>query len=310
MQCSSCGTQLAPEATACPRCGRPTPYNAPVSGAYDRTVVAPPAGLPPPPQLPPTVYGSSSAGPASPYGTPPYGTPPSDPYRMPQASPSSAQQYPYGSPYAPPPSAPYRVPPVSPLPDGASKRSRRLIALMVGVVALVLVVSGVFLIPGWLHPLPPPGPSGSPIVPAAAAIVTNVQVASAVDSYYHPTQLTSTVAVGQTLYITFDLHLNGRTGYVQAKFYRDREFIDQADPLMVTPGVLNAAVYASFPAAIPNGTAELYWCQQADCSDRQLVAVAHFTITAASSNLAAPGQVATKMMGNLEKVEKRLYDNV
>ncbi len=181
---------------------------------------------------------------------------------------------------------------------------------MVGVVALVLVVSGVFLIPGWLHPLPPPGPSGSPIVPAAAAIVTNVQVASAVDSYYHPTQLTSTVAVGQTLYITFDLHLNGRTGYVQAKFYRDREFIDQADPLMVTPGVLNAAVYASFPAAIPNGTAELYWCQQADCSDRQLVAVAHFTITAASSNLAAPGQVATKMMGNLEKVEKRLYDNV
>ncbi len=283
MQCSSCGTQLAPEATACPRCGRPTPYNAPVSGAYDRTVVAPPAGLPPPPQLPPTVYGSSSAGPASPYGTPPYGTPPS---------------------------APYRVPLVSPLPDGASQRSRRLIALMVGVVALVLVVSGVFLIPGWLHPLPPPGPSGSPIVPAAAAIVTNVQVASAVDSYYHPTQLTSTVAVGQTLYITFDLHLNGRTGYVQAKFYRDREFIDQADPLMVTPGVLNAAVYASFPAAIPNGTAELYWCQQADCSDRQLVAVAHFTITAASSNLAAPGQVATKMMGNLEKVEKRLYDNV
>jgi len=155
------------------------------------------------------------------------------------------------------------------------------------------VLSGVILVPGWLHPLPPPGPSGSPIVPAAAAIVTNVQVASAVDSYYHPTQLTSTIAVGQTLYVTFDLHLNGRTGYVQAKFYRDREFIDQTDPLMVTPGVLNAAVYASFPAAIQNGTAELYWCQQADCSDRQLVAAAHFTITAASSNLAAPGQVVT-----------------
>ncbi len=287
MQCSSCGAQLAPEATACPKCGRPTPYNAPVPGAYDRTVVAPP------PQLPPTVYGSPSAGPASPYRTPPYAPPPSAPYPAPQASPSSAQQYPYGSPYASPPSAPYPAPPVSPLPDGASKRGRRPIALIVGVAALVLVLSGVILVPGWLHPLPPPGPSGSPIVPAAAAIVTNVQVASAVDSYYHPTQLTSTIAVGQTLYVTFDLHLNGRTGYVQAKFYRDREFIDQTDPLMVTPGVLNAAVYASFPAAIQNGTAELYWCQQADCSDRQLVAAAHFTITAASSNLAAPGQVVT-----------------
>ncbi len=287
MQCSSCGSQLAPEATACPRCGRPTPYNASVPGAYDRTVMAPP------PQLPPTVYGSSSAGPASPYGTPPYAPPPSAPYQMPPVSPSSTQQYPYGSPYAPPPPAPYPAPPASPLPDGASRRRRRLKALVVGVVALILVSSGVLLVPGWLHPLPPPGPSGSPIVPAAATIVTNVQVASAVDSYYHPTQLTNTVAVGQTLYITFDLHLNGRTGYVLAKFYRDREFIDQADPLMVTPGVLNAAVYASFPAAIQNGTAELYWCQQADCSDRQLVAVAHFTITAASSNLAAPGQVAT-----------------
>ncbi len=272
MQCSSCGAHLAPEATTCPRCGRPTPYNTAVPvGAYDQAVVAPPVGLSPPPEPPPTVYGSPSSGPAYPYGT---------------------------SPYATPPAAPYQVPPVSPLPDGASKRRRRLIALIVGVVALVLVLSGVgvLLVPGWLHPLPPPGPSGSPIVPAATAIVTNVQVASAVDSNYHPTQLTNTVAVGETLYITFDLHLNGQTGYVQAKFYRDREFIVQTDALMVTPGVLNAAVYGSFPEAIPNGTAELYWCQQADCSDRQLVAVVHFTIAAARSNLAAPGQVVTVVL--------------
>ena len=272
MQCSSCGAHLAPEATTCPRCGRPTPYNTAVPvGAYDQAVVAPPVGLSPPPEPPPTVYGSPSSGPAYPYGT---------------------------SPYATPPAAPYQVPPVSPLPDGASKRRRRLIALIVGVVALVLVLSGVgvLLVPGWLHPLPPPGPSGSPIVPAATAIVTNVQVASAVDSNYHPTQLTNTVAVGETLYITFDLHLNGQTGYVQAEFYRDREFIVQTDALMVTPGVLNAAVYGSFPEAIPNGTAELYWCQQADCSDRQLVAVVHFTIAAARSNLAAPGQVVTVVL--------------
>ena len=272
MQCSSCGAHLALEATTCPRCGRPTPYNTAVPvGAYDQAVVAPPVGLSPPPEPPPTVYGSPSSGPAYPYGT---------------------------SPYATPPAAPYQVPPVSPLPDGASKRRRRLIALIVGVVALVLVLSGVgvLLVPGWLHPLPPPGPSGSPIVPAATAIVTNVQVASAVDSNYHPTQLTNTVAVGETLYITFDLHLNGQTGYVQAKFYRDREFIVQTDALMVTPGVLNAAVYGSFPEAIPNGTAELYWCQQADCSDRQLVAVVHFTIAAARSNLAAPGQVVTVVL--------------
>lgn len=295
MQCNSCGAYLAPGATTCSVCGRPTAYNAPGSGGYDPTVVASPSGRASPAEFPPTGYGSSSAGPASPYGTPPYATPLSAPYSVPPVSPSSAQQYPYDSPYATPPSAPYPVPPVSPLPDGVSKRNRRLLPVMVGVVALVVVLSGVgvLLVPGWLHPLPPPGPSGSPIAPAATAIVTNVQVASAVDSYYHPTQVTNTVAVGQTLYITFDLHLNGRTGYVQAKFYRDREFIDQTDVLTVQPGVLNAAVYASFPEAIPNGTTELYWCQQSDCSDRQLAAVVHFTITAVSSNLAAPGQVAT-----------------
>ncbi len=293
MQCSSCGAHLAPEATTCPRCGRPTPYNTAVPvGAYDQAVVAPPVGLSPPPEPPPTVYGSPSAGPAYPYGTPPYATPLAAPYSVPPVSPFSAY------PPRPGPSAPF---PPAPMPGSfappppQSKRKGGFIALIVGVVALVLVLSGVgvLLVPGWLHPLPPPGPSGSPIIPAATAIVTNVQVASAVDSNYHPTQLTNTVAVGQILYITFDLHLNGRTGYVQAKFYRDREFIDQTDPLMVTPGVLNAAVYASFPAAIPNGTAELYWCQQADCSDRQLAAVVRFTITAASSHLAAPGQVVT-----------------
>lgn len=142
-------------------------------------------------------------------------------------------------------------------------------------------------------PTPQPGPSGSPIVPQAAAIITSVQVASAIDSYYHPTHLTNTVAVGETLYITFDLHLNGRTGYVQARFYRDREFIDKTELTVDQPGYLNGAVYATFTEPIKNGAAELYWCQQSDCSDGKLAAVAHFTITAATSNRAAPGQSVT-----------------
>lgn len=290
MQCSLCGAHLAPGATACPRCGTPTPYNTAIPvGAYDQTVVAPSAGLSP--ELPPTVYGLPSAGLASPYETPLYAPPPpSAPYPVPPAYSSGAPQQ------GPGPSTsflPASIPGSFATHQFQRKGRVGFIVLLIGIVALVLVLSGVgvLLVPGWLHPLPPPGPSGSPIVPAAAAIVTGVQVASAVDSNYRPTQLTNAVAVGQTLYITFDLHLNGQTGYVQAKFYRDREFIVQTDPLMVTPGVLNAAVYASFPEAIPNGTAELYWCHQADCSDRQLVAVAHFIVTAASSKIAAPGQV-------------------
>lgn len=142
MPCSSCGAHLAPEATACPVCGRPTPYNTAIPvGAYDQTVVAPSAGLASPSEFPPTVYGPPSAGPAYPYGTPPYATPPAAPY-PPRPGPST--------PFPPAP-----MPGTFAPPPPQSKRKGGFIALIVGVVALVLVLSGVgvFLVPGWLHPL-------------------------------------------------------------------------------------------------------------------------------------------------------------
>jgi hypothetical protein len=189
--------------------------------------------------------------------------------------------------------------------------------LLAGVVALLLVAGGVglwLIRPGQAHGLggtagqptatatagrptptagPPAGPSGLPVVPAAAAIITNVQTASAVDGSYHPTQLTDTVAAGQTLYITFDLHLNGRTGYVLAKFYRDRAYLDQYTLTVDQPDSLNGYAYATYTEPVTNGAAELYWCQQASCSDAQLAAVAHFTITAASTSTPAAASAGT-----------------
>jgi hypothetical protein len=128
-------------------------------------------------------------------------------------------------------------------------------------------------------------------VPAAAAIITNVQTASAVDGSYHPTRITSTVPAGRTLYVTFDLHLNGRTGYVLAKFYRDGVFLDKTELTVDRPDDLNGAVYGTFTGPINSGAAELYWCARAGCSDAQLAAVAHFTVTSASTSLAPPARV-------------------
>lgn len=312
MQCSSCGAHLAPGATTCPVCGRPTPYNVPGSSASNPTVVAPASS----PQPPPTAYGSFSSGPASPYGASLYATPPSAPYPV---SPSNAQQYPYGPPYATPSSVPYPAPPVSPFnaqqqnsglstpfppapmpgsfspPPPQGKRRGRFIALIVGVVGLILVLSivGILLVPrlvGSLGPRPTIGPSGSPVT---TGLLSNVQQGSAADSNCQITQPGSTITVGQTLYIAFDLHLNGQTGYITVKFYQGQEFLVQTNVLAVQPGVLRACAYASFPIAIPNGIAELYWCQQSDCSDGKLAAVTNFVVTAASSNLAAPGQAVT-----------------
>ncbi len=154
-----------------------------------------------------------------------------------------------------------------------------LITPIVGVVSLVLALSSVVVF--WWHPWgggSTIGPSGSPVT---TGLITNVQEGSAVDSNCKITQTGSTVTVGQTLYITFNLHLNGKTGYVVVKFYRGQEYIDQTNVVAVAPDTPVACASASFPEAIPNGIAELYWCQQADCSDGKLAELTHFIVAAA-----------------------------
>jgi hypothetical protein len=186
----------------------------------------------PPPPPPANVYGA---------------TPPSNPY---------------GAPYMPPPGS--FVPPGQPPTPQKGPR----VGLFIGIVVLLLlvVVGGVLafnavkgssqantntptatIASSAPTATPTPivtstsggtSPSGAQIDPTAATIVTKAQTASAVDSNYYPTHLTSNFTVGQTVYVTFNLTFNRAT----------------------------------------TGNAEMYWCTQSDCSNAKLATFVTFNV--------------------------------
>lgn len=259
----------------------PAPYQTP--GSY---------GAPPPPDA----YGAQS-----PYGTPPppnaynnaqspYGTPPPPPN--------------YGAPYAPAPGAftPQAQPPRKKGPN---------VGLIIGIVVLllILVVGGVLALKGLSHPggqtntnTPTPGvtpttgttvtpgvtvtpttsdqtpsPSGSPIDSGAAAIITNVQTASGIDSNLLPINVTNQFKAGDTVYVTYHLHLT-QSGYVEAKVYVDGAFGTKTS-LAVQVGKYDHGYFKITYKVASQGAFELYWCVQSNCSDEQLAAVATFTVS-------------------------------
>ncbi|HLI07663.1 MAG TPA: zinc ribbon domain-containing protein [Ktedonobacteraceae bacterium] len=312
MNCTSCGSQLPPGAASCPVCGNPTPYNVSApAGSYDPTVAASPYGTPPPPSSPTPPYGAPTA-----YGTPPYGAPanPSDPYGN-QAS------NPYGaSAYAPPPPPLVQQPAYTPgqfAPQGQAtqQKPKSKLPLILGIVAGVLLLlcigacaifyeigknasntattgtttattnttpastSGTNSTPASSTT----GPSGQTIVPAAAAIITNAETSSSIDSNYQPTNPTTTFTVGQPIYATFNLHLT-QPGYAVAKWYIDNQFIQNSQILYAKDTSYTDGYFAEkYLKPTNNGAVELYWCTKSDCSDGQLAAVLTFTVTGSSS---------------------------
>lgn len=309
MQCSRCGAPVQPGMAFCPNCGLPYPsaqnapipptqYAGPSSGNQGAQQYAPQApasyetpgsyGAPPPPDP----YGGQS-----PYGTPP----PPNVYNNAQ-SPYGAPPPPnYGAPYAPTPGgfAPQSQPPRKKGPN---------VGLIVGIVALllVLIVGGVLALKGLNHSggqtntntptpgttsttgtTPTPGttattstaasPSGSPIDPGAAAIITNVRSASGIDSNLLPTKVTNQFKAGDTVYVTYNLHLT-QSGYVEAKVYVDGTFAKQTS-LAVQVGKYDHGYFKITYTQASQGAFELYWCLKADCSDEQLAGVSTFTVS-------------------------------
>jgi flagellar basal body-associated protein FliL len=311
MQCRSCGTTLPAGAGFCTNCGTPAPYNVPSPGApgaqpagspryeptvlaspsYDPTQVAPQSGQP---GIPPTAYGTP---PPDSYGAPPpppnpYGTPPPNTYGAP--APSSTP-YGYGAPYAPPPGS--FIPPNQP-----PRRKGPGAGLIIGIVAVVLllVIGGVFAlraaqnstqgntntgtattVPSTSPAVTPttqgPSPSGSPIDPTSAAIITNAQTASAVDSNYYPSKVTSNFAARQDVYVTFHLTLNGQSGYVQAKLYSNTTYV--GNKILTVQSAYDHGYFTVTLNTASTGIVELYWCTQADCSDAKLATLVTFNVS-------------------------------
>ena len=316
MNCTSCGAALSPGVTSCPLCGMPTPYNASRQSApspygsspYDPTVAAPQNS----PQVPPTAYGAPPPAQSNPYG---YPSAPSDPYNTPSSPYGSASSVP-SNPYGAQPNANpqygaqpnnYGYVPGTPGTYGANpqqppkRRSR--IGLIIGITALVLVLGCVGIVAAvaiatknavtsvtatvtsiaTTAPTQPQTgnvPPNSAIVPAAAAILSGPQTASAIDSNYVATKTTSTFTAKQTVYVTFHANSNGSDGYIGMKWYLNGQQINQDS---FHHSAANDHGYFSLPYNDPgNGAAAMYWCTKSDCSDEQLALIVHFTVNAAA----------------------------
>jgi len=297
MQCSSCGYSLPAGAAFCTNCGakmygQGNPGSPPSgSSPYEATPVTPSSNQQ---AVPPTVYGA-------PYSTPQQysyeAPPPPPPANVYGATPPSNV---YGAPYMPPPGS--FVPPGQP----QTPRKGPRVGLIIGIVVLLLlvVVGGVLALnavkgssqtntntptattassapTATPTPIVTPtsggtAPSGSQIDPTAATIVTKAQTASAVDSNYYPTQLTSNFNVGQAVYVTFNLTLNGQSGYVEVKFYADST--DARDKILTVQPAYDHGYFTLTYNRATTGTAELYWCRQSDCSDAKLATFVAFNV--------------------------------
>lgn len=310
MQCTNCGANLVPGAVSCPLCGLPTPYNVTESANSPQiapTVIAPQSpyasydsSAPLNPTVPIPVYGGmpptdAGASPPPSPGPDPYDPNSVNPYNAPTAQYEASPMQQGG--YVPPPQVgpgSYGTPPF--------KRRRRRVGLIVGIVLLVVLLAGagisVLVYQGTKQginsvttttvgqgtPL-----SGQSINATAAEIITNIQTASAVDqNNATPTQLATTFTIQQRVYATFDLNLNGQTGYAEARWYGNNTLLDTSNVLTISDPT-SAHAYFGLPySTATQGAVGIYWCTQADCSDAALAGATNFTVT--SSSFHWPGQ--------------------
>lgn len=279
MQCRTCGVPLPSGAAFCTNCGTATPYN--LSGqAIPEAQPAGPSQYQPnneplpsynPAQFPPQP-GQAGIAPTV-YGGPSYDAPTENDYAPPPPPPFN----PYSAPYAPTPGS--FIPPGQP-----PRRQGPKVGLIIGIVAIVLllVAGGIIAIFATRNSPNSPtaagvSPSGSPIDPTSATIISNAQTASAVDSNALPTNVTSNFSVRQTVYVTFNLHTNGQAGYAQAKLYGDTTYV--GNKILAVQSGYDHGYFSLELNKAATGTVELYWCTQSDCSDAKLATIVTFHVS-------------------------------
>jgi len=131
-------------------------------------------------------------------------------------------------------------------------------------------------------------PSGQPISPDAAAIISNALTTSSIDkNTFAPTHLTTTFTPGQTVYVTFDIDSKGSAGCSIAKWYSNDQLVDTS-PLKHSPE--NQVAYFSLRYdTATQGAVELYWTTDTNCTGGQLAQVDRFTVgTQTSTGATAP----------------------
>jgi len=108
--------------------------------------------------------------------------------------------------------------------------------------------------------------------------IDNVQMASMVNTNTaQPLQTTTRFKVNQTIYVTFNIHPNGKSGAVCLLWYLNSRIVTHY-PLAVT-----ATANAGYSYAIYGGTGEayveIYWASSTACNDKILAQHVNFTVT-------------------------------
>jgi hypothetical protein len=121
-------------------------------------------------------------------------------------------------------------------------------------------------------------PSPPAVAPPGQQYIDNSQMASFVNTTTaQPLQLTTTFKVNQKIYVTFNIHPNGKNGAVCLFWYLNKKNVTQF-PFPVT-----ASAKAGYSYAIYGGTGpayvEIYWASTMTCSDKILAQHVNFTVT-------------------------------
>jgi hypothetical protein len=177
-------------------------------------------------------------------------------------------------------------------PAAKKKKSRGLLITLVLIVVVVGGALGVyFLLPGSGHSLLSSNtsiPSGMTINDQAAAIITDAQTASGVNkATFQPNsaQITTSFKMKQSVYVTLTLNVakynvSKQPAYLLVKFYANGQSVIKNEiPLTVSRPIEAAYFVAQYYISTNDGAAEIYWCSRANCSDRKLAKVLHFTVS-------------------------------
>ena len=295
MKCTACGMPLSPSRnnTNCPRCG--TPFNvatkSPASqpgfepGAWNGNAGAP-TSVGAYPQA--RQWGQSGSSPS--FQSPMVQTPAPQPGQMWAAGPNGTPRPGSQFPRQPAPGGPFRNTPVGFIVAG-------ICVLMGGILLLVVFflamgqpgnnpTTAITNTPVSTHATSSPAVTPSPAVspsPSATSFpgqqyISNAQMSSAQPSASQPVQPATTFKVNQTLYVAFNINSGGQGGEICLNWYLNGK---SSFKYAFAVGARTTASYAQAIYGTPGSAyVELYWANNASCTNEVLAQHVDFTITA------------------------------
>ena len=104
----------------------------------------------------------------------------------------------------------------------------------------------------------------------------NIQLASEIDQFQIPSQLTTVFLVGQDIYVTFEIDSRGQNGwYVIAKWYSNQQL--STETVLRCHGNNQRGYLSTQYQAPGNGSIKLYWTRE-PASKEEFVANREFLV--------------------------------